>query len=135
MAKSKSLPLRRAMTVCRSSFFLDETRSSSPCTWAFTPLGPSSRMILPSFLASSWLMPSLRLIASRYSLPDQLVLEHVEDGVGPLFAVGPDLHPLLPGPGDRGAHVAEVEAVADLLARLVQRVVDLLPVELGDDIE
>src|SRR6202000_2483578 len=60
------------MTVCRSSFFLDETRSSSPCAWACTPLGPSSRMILPSFLASSWEMPSLRLMASRYSLPDSL---------------------------------------------------------------
>src|ERR1700761_9108052 len=66
---------------------------------------------------------------------DQLVLEHVEDGVGPLLAVGPDLHPLLPGPGNRGADVAEIEPLADLLARLVQRVVDLLPVELGHDVE
>src|SRR6202012_1134191 len=66
---------------------------------------------------------------------DQLVLEHVEDGVGPLLAVGPDLPPLLPGPGNRGADVAEIEPLADLLARLVQRVVDLLPVELGHDVE
>src|ERR1700753_260477 len=66
---------------------------------------------------------------------DQLVLEHVQDRVGALLAVGPDLHPLLPGPGDRRADVAEVEPLADFLSRLVQRVVDLLPVELGHDVE
>src|SRR6201992_2205588 len=66
---------------------------------------------------------------------DQLVLEHVEDGVGPLLAVGPDLHPLLAGPADRRADVAEVAPLADLLARLVHGVVALLPVELGHDVE
>src|SRR5579864_4033894 len=60
------------MTACRSSFFLAETRSSSPWTWARTPFGPSSRMIFDSFLALSWLMPSLRATAIRYSLPDSL---------------------------------------------------------------
>src|SRR5690242_12100539 len=58
------------MTDCRSSFFLDETRSSSPCTWARTPFGPSSLMSLEIFLASSAEMPSLRPTPSRYSLPD-----------------------------------------------------------------
>ena len=58
------------MTVCRSSFFLDETRSSSPWTWALTPFGPSSLMILEIFLALSWVMPSLRATPIRYSLPD-----------------------------------------------------------------
>src|SRR5215475_2885339 len=58
------------MTACRSSFFLAETRSSSPWTWARTPFGPSSRMILEIFLALSWVMPSLRLTLIRYSLPD-----------------------------------------------------------------
>src|ERR1700728_3488745 len=60
------------MTSCRSSFFLDETRSSSPWTWARTPLGPSSRMILEIFLASSWEMPSFRSMWSLYSLPESL---------------------------------------------------------------
>src|SRR5215831_17965996 len=58
------------MTACRSSFFLAETRSSSPWTWARTPFGPSSRMILEIFLALSWVMPSLRATPIRYSLPD-----------------------------------------------------------------
>src|SRR5499427_3964539 len=58
------------MTDCRSSFFLDETRSSSPCTWARTPFGPSSLMSLEIFLASSAEMPSLRPTPSRYSLPE-----------------------------------------------------------------
>src|SRR5580692_1724742 len=71
-AKSNSLPFSSAITTCRSSFFLAETRSSSPWTWARTPFGPSSRMIFDSFLALSWLMPSLRATASRYSLPESL---------------------------------------------------------------
>src|SRR5580693_7513925 len=60
------------MTACRSSFFFDETRSSSPWTCARTPLGPSSLMILETFFAFSWVMPSLRTIEMRYSLPDAL---------------------------------------------------------------
>src|SRR5512142_1928858 len=60
------------MTACRSSFFLAETRSSSPWTWALTPFGPSSLMILEIFLASSWLIPSLRATLIRYSLPESL---------------------------------------------------------------
>src|SRR6516164_1159045 len=58
------------MTAWRSSFFFEETRTSSPWTWARTPLGPSSLMILETFFAFSWEMPSFRLIAMRYSLPD-----------------------------------------------------------------
>src|SRR5579875_842124 len=60
------------MTACRSSFFLEDTRSSSPWTCARTPLGPSSRMILDTFLAFSWEMPSFRVTEMRYSLPDGL---------------------------------------------------------------
>ncbi len=109
-------------------------------------------MILAIFLASSWEMPSLRLTLSRYSLPDsfglagvedlerdlapdQLVLEDVQHGVGAFLAVGLDLYALIPGPGDGGADVPEVEPRADLLDRLVQRVVDFLPVELGHDVK
>src|SRR5580692_7607407 len=60
------------MTTCRSSFFLAETRSSSPWTWARTPFGPSSLMILEIFLALSWVMPSWRATLIRYSLPESL---------------------------------------------------------------
>src|SRR5271165_6963385 len=58
------------MTACRSSFFFADTRSSSPWTCARTPLGPSSLMILETFLAFSWEMPSFKVIEMRYSLPD-----------------------------------------------------------------
>ena len=72
IAKSKSLDLSRLMTDCRSSLLLDDTRNSSPCTCALTPFGPSSLMIFATFLALSWVMPSFRAIARRYSLPDNL---------------------------------------------------------------
>src|ERR1700729_2575131 len=67
--------------------------------------------------------------------PDELVLEHVQDGLGPFLAIGPDLHAVLPGPPDRRAHTAEVEAGRDLLGRLVEGVVDFLAVDLADDVE
>src|SRR5690349_4842813 len=66
----KSLPFTRAITACSSSFFFEETRSSSPCTWARTPLGPSSLMSLEIFRASSCEMPCLRPTPRRNSLPD-----------------------------------------------------------------
>src|SRR4029077_17928564 len=44
----------------------------SPWTWARTPFGPSSLMILEIFLALSWVMPSLRATPIRYSLPESL---------------------------------------------------------------
>ena len=72
----------------------------------------------------------------REAALDQLVLEHVEDRVGALLAVGLDLNGLLaPRPGDRRAGTLEVEPVPDLLDRLVQRVVGLLMVDLADDVE
>ena len=57
---SRSLPLSSAIVACRSSRLLDCTRSSSPWICAFTLLGPSSRMILATFFASSEEMPFLR---------------------------------------------------------------------------
>src|ERR1700761_293478 len=104
------------MTVCRSSFFFDETRSSSPWTCARTPLGPSSLMILETFFAFSWVMPSLRAIEMRYSLPDAF-----GSAGGRRVGVRP--------------HAAEVEPVADFLRRLVQRVVGFLAVDLADDVK
>src|SRR5262252_8195265 len=62
----------------------------------------------------------------------EFLLEDVEDGLGPLLAVGADLDPVLARPGDGGAHAAEVEPRADLLGRLVQRVVGFLAVDLAD---
>ncbi len=60
------------MTACRSSRFLPETRSWSPWIWAWTPRGPSSRIFLAIFLASSWPMPCLSVLAMTYCLPDWL---------------------------------------------------------------
>ncbi len=66
---------------------------------------------------------------------DQLVPEHVKDGVGTFLGVGPDVYGMLSGPGDGRADAAEVEPCADFLGRLVQRVVDFLAVELGHDVK
>src|SRR5215470_10961856 len=66
---------------------------------------------------------------------DQLLLEHVEHRLGPLLAVGADVDGTVPGPGDGCAHAAEVEAGADLLGRLVEGVVDFLPIDAADDVE
>ena len=73
-----------------------DTRSSSPWICALTPLGPSSRISLAIFLASSDAMPSLRVIdlgllaglarlggvedLQALAALDQLLLEDVEDG-------------------------------------------------------
>src|SRR5919109_3110262 len=70
----------------------------------------------------------------RDRAPHQLLLEDVQGGKGPLVGLGDDHH-LVARPGDRGAGVLEVEALAQLLPGLVQRVVDLLAVDLGDDVE
>src|ERR671912_917032 len=64
----------------------------------------------------------------------QLVLEHVEGGQRPLIGLGQDHH-LLARPGERGTGVLEVEALRQFLSCLVDRVVDLLAVDLGDDVE
>src|SRR3954462_5128088 len=66
---------------------------------------------------------------------DQLLLEHVEGGGHPLLGVGLQGDAVVPGPGDAGVGAAEVEALGELLARLVERVVHLLAVDLADDVE
>ena len=137
---------------CSSSFFLDETRSSSPWICARTPLGPSSLMIFEIFFASSCEMPSLRLVSRRYSLPDSfgspasrtlsetprlisfsLNRSSTAFARSSLFALISTA--LSPGPGDGRSHAAEVEPGADLLGCLVQRVVDFLTVDLRHDVE
>src|SRR5690606_6966825 len=52
-----------------------------------------------------------------------------------LLGGGLDLHRLLTGPGDGRAGPLEVETLGQLPAGLVGRVVHLLPVEFGDDVE
>jgi hypothetical protein len=69
-----------------------------------------------------------------FGSPDQLVLEDVEDSLGPLLAVGADLDQL-PGPGDGRPDPAEVEPIADLFGGLVQGVVNFLPIDPADDVE
>src|SRR6266851_4100890 len=71
----------------------------------------------------------------RDAAPDQLVLEDVEHGLGALLAVGADLHGMIAGPCDGGAHAAEIETGSDLLRRLVECVVHLLAIDLADDVK
>ena len=139
------------MTSCRSSRLFDCTRSSSPWICDLTVLGPSSRMILPIFLAFSWEMPSLSVEVMRYSLLpanglarlealerdaalDELRLEHVEHGLGALLGVRLD-EDRLAAPLDRRPGALEVVALLDLFAGLVEGVVRLLVVDLADDVE
>ena len=139
------------MTACRSSFFLADTRSWSPWICACTPLGPCSRMTLLTFLALSWLMPSLTVAVRRYSLPDccgspassvlseicrltSFSLKTSSSAAQRSSRVGLD-DDRLAGPGDLGAGALEVVAGRRLLGGLVQGVVDLLAVDLAHDVE
>src|ERR1022692_489479 len=54
---------------------------------------------------------------------------------GTFLAVRANLHGVIAGPADGRAHIAEIETGADLLGRLVERVVHLLTVDLADDVE
>jgi hypothetical protein len=65
---------------------------------------------------------------------DQLGLEHVERRHDALFGVRAD-GDAVARPLHRRAGVLEVVALRDLLGGLVDRVVDLLPVDLGHDVE
>src|SRR6516164_4479626 len=74
-------------------------------------------------------------VLERDAALDQFFLEDVEDGLSALLAVGAYLHSVLTRPGDGRAHAAEVEPGADLLGRLVKRVVRFLAVDLADDVK
>src|ERR1700730_5257816 len=67
--------------------------------------------------------------------PDELLLEDVDGGLGAFLGGGGDVDGLLALPRDGRVGAAEVEAGGQLLAGLVQRIVDLLAVNLADDIE
>src|SRR5690606_30002803 len=71
----------------------------------------------------------------RDAAAHELALEDVEHGLDALLGVRRHDHEVLAAPGDRGVDAPEVVALRDLLGRLVQRVVDLLPVDLADDVE
>src|SRR6266545_1143218 len=66
----KSDSLSRAITDCRSSFFLADTRNCSPWICACTPFGASSRIFLAMAFALSLAIPSRIVPASRYVFPD-----------------------------------------------------------------
>src|SRR6266508_901479 len=70
----------------------------------------------------------------RHRAAHQLLLEDVQGGERPLVGLGDDHHRLA-RPVDRGPGVLEVEALGQLFLGLVQRVVDLLPVDMGDHVE
>ena len=145
------MPFSRPWTVCNSSFFFEKTRSSSlhlgaNAFRAFIPddLADLLGVVLgDAFLEADvqvvLLAGELRLVGiqdlERYRALDQLLLEDVKNGLGPLFAVGPDLDRLIARPGNRGSDSAEVEPGTDLLGRLVQRIIDFLAVDLGDDVK
>src|SRR4051794_31484145 len=66
---------------------------------------------------------------------DQLLLEDIEGGGDPLLGVGLQRDAVLAGPRDGGVRAPEVEALRQLLAGLVEGVVDLLAVDLAHDVE
>ena len=129
-----------------------ETRSSSPWICAFTPLGPSSRISLEIFLASSEVIPSLRAIAILETWPDwrgseasrifrlwlrltSFCLKTSRTALARSSAEALISIASLALPLDGGAGALEVEAGGDLAGRLAQRVVDLLAVDLAHDVE
>src|SRR5215469_7409990 len=65
---------------------------------------------------------------------DQLLLKDVKDGGHPLVAVRLKLDRVA-GPLDPGVDALEVETVGELLRRLVEGVVNLLPVRLVNDVK
>src|SRR3984893_3673377 len=67
--------------------------------------------------------------------PDELLLEDVDGGLCSFLGGRVDLWPCHPLPRDGRVGAAEVEAGDQLLAGLVQRIVDLLAVNLADDVE
>src|SRR4029450_6183672 len=80
----------------------------------------------------TWFAGVQRLQA--HSALDQLLLEHIEHGLDAVLRVRLHLYRFT-GPGNRRPNVLEVEPLPDLPGRLVQRIVDLLPIDLAHDVE
>ena len=140
------------MTACRSSRFLLVTRTSSPWIWVLTCLGSlvaDELGDLLGVLAADALLEragdlvglagGLRLAGveglHRDVAADQLLLEDVDGGLDALLGGRRQLDGLVALPRDLGVGAAEVEAGGQLLGGLVERVVDLLPIDLADDVE
>ena len=139
------------MTRCRSSRLLPETRTASPWICDFT-FGNSSRMSLVIFLADVLGQPATQadplpdLVAAglldlapvedleRQAPPDRLGLDQVLDRRGAMLVVR-DQDELVLGLGQVDGHALEVEPGADLAPDLVERVAQLLLVEVADDVE
>ena len=139
------------MTFCRSSLLLPVTRTASPWICDLT-LGNSSRMSFVMRLAISSGRPRRSLISWRTLLPpagstlpqskifsDRLRLIAFDSmrsltARGPVLVVG-DEDELLLGLRQVDRHALEVVALADLAPDLVERVAQLLLVEVADDVE
>ena len=134
------------MTSCRSSFFLRNAQLVALDLGldALRALFPDDLGDLPGVVLGDALFQGT---ARRYSLPEPLgspasrtfsetwrltsfSLNTSSTALGALLAVRLDLHSLIAGPGDRRPNATEIEPCADLLGRLVQRVVDFLMVDL-----
>src|SRR5205814_1239600 len=66
---------------------------------------------------------------------DQLLLEDLQGRLGPILGLRLDRHRVLAGMRDLRPGAPEVEPRGDLLRRLIERVVELLVVDLADDVE
>ncbi len=66
---------------------------------------------------------------------DELFLEHLESGLCAFLGIGGDHDVLFTGPFDLGVGATEVVALRQLFGRLIEGVVDLLPIELADHVE
>src|SRR3954466_11568295 len=159
----KSWSLQAAIAAWRSSLDLLITRTWAPwiCVWAFgtacrtnfeISLAFSSEMPVTSFtvwrtqpLAARSAPARRRALGGRLDrarlqrlerkLPaDRLLLEHLIGRLQPIFGSRGHLDRLVLQL-ERGVRVLEVEALVDLAAGLVDRVADLLHVDLGDDVE
>ena len=142
------------IAACRSSRFLPFTRSWSPCTWCWTPFRPSPLMNFPISRALSSLIPTWidDLLAGaplgrlfdlavvdrlqRHLALHEFLLEHLGDSLQPLLRCRLQLDrvvALLQRHHAVGA--LEVESVRELAVRLIDRVLDLLDVDLGHHVE
>ena len=139
------------MTRCRSSRLLPETRTASPWICDLT-FGNSSRISLVIFLATSSDSPRRSPIRWRTLLPpasstlpqSKILSDRLRriafDSMRSLTAAARysssvTQDELVLGLGQVDGHALEVEAGADLATDLVERVAQLLLVEVADDVE
>ena len=83
-------------------------------------------------LAAGWISPADSAFSGMAA--DRLLLQHLEGGLQPVLGGGGEPRSFL-SCAERGLGGLEVEPLRDLAARLVDRVADLLHVDLGHDVE